>query len=154
MNELLGITLLFESLVPLEKAQKITLSVGTVTLLLTKELSDELPLDFKETRIAYDMVSAARGKFYVILKDLYPEAFWSEYKSMGITPDDFTYKFFQAHKSSTYVTEVYTEAYLGNNKISLPLTLTKMHLYFSNGLVLDYTDRISVFALKELAEVA
>ena len=46
MNELLGITLLYESLVPIEKVQHITLSVGTVTLLL----SEDLPLDFKETR--------------------------------------------------------------------------------------------------------
>lgn len=154
MNELLGITLLFESLIPIERAKQITLSVGTVTLLLSKEYSNELPLDFKETRIAYDMVSTARGKFYVILKDLCPEVFWSEYKSMDISPEDFTYEFFQSRKSTTYVTEVYTEAYIGDNKISLPLTLTKMHLYFSNGLILDYTDRISVFALNELAEVA
>lgn len=150
MNELLGITLLFESLIPIEKAQHMTLTVGPVTLLLSKEL----PLKFNETRIAYDMVSAARGKFYVILKELSPEAFWAEYKSLGISPEDFTYNFFRSRLSSTYVTEVYTEACIGDKKISLPLTLTKMHLYFSNGLILDYTDRISVFALRELAEVA
>jgi len=150
MNELLGITLLYESLIPIEKMQHITLSVGTVTLLL----SEELPLDFKETRTAYDAVSAAGGMFYVILKDLNPDAFLSEYKEMGISPDEFTYDFFRSRRSSTYVSEVYTEAYLRDKKIPLPLTLKKMHLYFANGLVLDYTDRISVFALNELAEVA
>ena len=150
MNELLGITLLYESLVPIEKVQHITLSVGTVTLLL----SEDLPLDFKETRTAYDTVPAAGGRFYVILKELNPNAFLSEYKKLGISPEDFSYEFFRMHRSSAYVTEVYTEAYIRGNKIPLPLTLKKMHLYFANGLVLDYTDRISVFALNELAEVA
>lgn len=150
MNELLGITLLYESLIPMEKMQRITFSVGTVTLLL----SEELPLDFKETRTAYDAVSAAGGRFYVILKDLNPDAFLAEYIKMGMSPKDFTYEFFRANQSSAYVTEVYTEAYIRDRKIPIPLTLKKMHLYFANGLVLDYTDRISVFALNELAEVA
>ena len=73
---------------------------------------------------------------------------------MGISPEEFTYEFFRLRRSSTYVSEVYTEAYLRNKKIPLPLTLKKMHLYFANGLVLDYTDRISIFALNKLAEVA
>lgn len=150
MNELLGITLLCESLIPIEKAKHLTFSVGTVTLLL----SEDLPLDFKETRTAYDTVSADGGRFYVILKELNPNAFLSEYKKMGISPEDFTYEFFRSHKSSTYVSEVYTEAYIHDRKVPIPLTLKKMHLYFTNGLILDYTDRISVFALNELAEVA
>lgn len=72
MNELLGITLLFESLMPIQKAEPITFSVGTVTLLLSEK---ELPLDFKETLTAYDMVSATEGRFYIILKELNPYSF-------------------------------------------------------------------------------
>lgn len=151
MNELLGITLLFESLIPIKKAEPITLSVGTVTLLFPEY---ELPLDFKEILTAYDMVLAAEGRFYIILKELDPYSSWWEYHKMGTSPSDFTYEFFRSQRDSTYVTEIYTEILHAGKKISLPLTLKKMHLYFSNGLILDYTDRISIFALNELAEVA
>ena len=151
MNELLGVTLLFESLIPIQQAEPITFSVGTVTLLLSE---NEVPLDFKETLTAYDMVSATEGRFYIILKELNPYSFLQEYKLMGISPNDFTYEFFRSQHASTYVTEVYTETLRADKKLPLPLTLKKMHLYFSNGLILDYTDRISIFALNELAEVA
>ena len=151
MNELLGITLLFESLIPIQQAEPITFSVGTVTLLLSEK---EVPLDFKETLTAYDMVSATEGRFYIILKELDPYSSWWEYHKMGTSLSDFTYEFFRSQRDSTYVTEIYTEILHAGKKISLPLTLKKMHLYFSNGLILDYTDRISIFALNELAEVA
>ena len=73
---------------------------------------------------------------------------------MGTSPSDFTYEFFRSQRDSTYVTEIYTEILHAGQKIFLPLTLKKMHLYFSNGLILDYTDRISIFALDDLVEAA
>lgn len=150
MNELIGITLLYESLIPIEAPENIRLSVGTVTLLH----SDELPLDFKETHTAMDIASDSGTRFYVILKDLNTEAFAPEYRALGLSPEHFTYEFFRSRLHDTYVTEIYTEISNATNTLCLPLTLLRMHLYFSNGLVLDYSDRISIFALNELAEAA
>jgi len=151
MNELLGITLLFESLIPIKKEEPITLSVGAVTLLLPEH---DLPLDFRESLMVYDMVLATEGQFYIILKELDPYSSWWEYQKMGTSPSDFTYEFFRSQRDSTYVTEIYTEILHAGQKIFLPLTLKKMHLYFSNGLILDYTDRISIFALDDLVEAS
>lgn len=148
MNKLSGITLLFESLEPIENPETISISVGTITLLLTQKL----PLNFKETRTSHDMKPSFGTRFYVILQDLNPDL--QAYQSVGLSPEDLTYDFFRSRISSTYVSKIYTELVRNGKKVPIPLTLKKMHLYFSNGRLLDYTNRISVFLLNELAEVA
>lgn len=83
-----------------------------------------------------------------------PRTFEEEYYKLGLNAKDLTYDFFASMLASTYVTEVYTEYLYGNPEHYLPVTLKSIQLHFSNGSFLDYSDRISIFALSDLAEVA
>ena len=78
-----------------------------------------------------------------------------EYKELGLSVSDLNYDYFAARLSDTYLAEVYTEYFYNVPKeIHLPLTLKSACLLFQDGRTLDYSDRISVFAQKQLAEVA
>ncbi|NBI90895.1 hypothetical protein D3Z45_09975 [Lachnospiraceae bacterium] len=77
-----------------------------------------------------------------------------EYRKLGLTPSALDYGFFADRYSDTYLTEVYTEYFYIQSETYLPLTLKSACLLFRDGSALDYSDRISVFAQKQLAEVA
>ena len=75
-----------------------------------------------------------------------------EYKELGLSPSDLNYDFFAKHYHDTYLAEIYTEfVYTNPKEIYLPLTLKSVSLLFQDGRTLDYSDRISVFAQKQLA---
>lgn len=149
MNELTSIELLYESLVPVEKPGSMFLSVGTVTLLSDKELH----LDFNNTLTAWFPLENAHVKLCTQLTDFEPRTFNEDYIRQGITAQDLNYCFFADRLYDTYVTEVYTEYYSGTPENYLPVTLKRIRLLFADGSFLDYSDRISIFALAELAEV-
>ena len=68
---------------------------------------------------------------------------------------DLNYDFFAKYYHETYLAEIYTEfVYTTPKEIYLPLTLKSVRLHFRDGKALDYSGRISVFAQKQLAEVA
>lgn len=77
-----------------------------------------------------------------------------ENSNMGLTAKDLTYDFFASKLASTYVTEVYTEYLTSRPETYLPVALKSIQLHFADRSFLDYSDRISIFALAELAEVA
>lgn len=75
--------------------------------------------------------------------------------TLGLLPSDLNYDFFAKNYHETYLAEIYTEfVYTTPKEIYLPLTLKSVRLHFWDGKALDYSDRISVFAQKQLAEVA
>lgn len=153
MNEIIGMTLQYESLIPIDRPKNTFLSVGTVTFLVD---GDELPLDFNITE---GSVKGNAGSIICVnaeIKDFEPEVFMDEYKELGLSPSDLNYDFFTKHFQDTYLAEAYSEYFYTDTpkEIYLPLTLKSACLLFRDGSVLDYSDRISVFAQKQLAEVA
>ena len=150
MNELEYVELSYESLIPVKDIRPLTLSVGTITFSGQQELN----MDFNHTGTDFLQFKNSYVKMHTILSDLAYEVFEDEYQKLGISEDDFTYDYFLKLKDHVCVTEVYTEFSSNRTKQFLPLTLKSMKLYFTNDRVIDYSDRISVFALAELAEVA
>ena len=150
MNELKYIELTYESLIPIKDIKPLTLSVGTVTF----SGQHDLNMDFNHTSTQFVQLKNSYVKMHTVLFDLAYEVFWDEYKKLGISPSDFTYDYFLKQKDYVCVSEVYTEFRSHKSKQFLPLTLKGMKLHFTNNRVIDYSDRISVFALAELAEVA
>lgn len=153
MNEIYSMELQYESLIPIDLPKKTFLSVGTVTFLVG---GDELPLDFNITE---GSVKGNAGSIICVnaeIKDFEPEVFMDEYRELGLSPSDLNYDFFAKHYQDTYLAEVYSEYFYTDTpkEIYLPLTLKSAVLLFQDGSVLDYSDRISVFAQKQLAEVA
>lgn len=150
MNELTGMKLIYESLVPVTNPENTFLSVGTVTLLQ----SDELPLDFNDTETVMIPLPDSRIQFEAYLRHFEPQTFLKEYRRMGLKIADLNFSFFQKHFAETFLSEVYTEyCKWGGKKLSYPLTLTNACLLFRDGSALDYSSQITVFALNELAEV-
>lgn len=150
MNELTNIALIYESLVPLTNPEKTFLTVGTVSL----DSSFELNLDFNSTYTSVNTLEDSYVELDTILTAFEPRAFEDEYQKLGFTAKDLTYDFFASSFESTYVTEVYTEYLYRQPEVYIPVTLKSIQLHFADGSFLDYSDRISVFALAELAEVA
>ena len=150
MNELTKIELIYESLVPVADPDKTFLSVGTVTLSSFYELN----LDFNSTCTSIVQKEDSYVELYTMLTDFDPRTFEEEYQKLGLSEKDFTYDFFASEMESTYVTEVYTEYLTSSPETYLPVTLKSIQLHFADGSFLDYSDRISIFALAELAEVA
>lgn len=153
MNGIYGMALQYESLIPIDRPQKTFLSVGTVTFLID---GNELPLDFNITESS---VEGNAGSIICVgaeIKDFAPEVFMDEYKELGLSASDLNYDFFTKHYQDTYLAEVYSEYFYTDTpkETYLPLTLKSVCLLFQDGNVLDYSDRISVFAQKQLAEVA
>lgn len=151
MNELIGMKLIYESLIPVTNPDNTFLSVGTVTFLQNKELN----LDFNETTTTIFPLPDSRILLETFLRDFEPQTFLEEYGSQGLKISDLNFAFFLKHFSETYLSEVYTE-YCSRNgeEFSYPLTLTNAYLLFRDSSVLDYSSRITVFALNELSEVA
>ena len=150
MNELEKIELIYESLVPVPDPDQTFLSVGTVTLLLSAEIN----LDFNTTGTTVIPKKDSYVELHTTLSSFEPRTFEEEYYKLGLNAKDLTYDFFASMLASTYVTEVYTDYLYGNPEHYLPVTLKSIQLHFSNGSFLDYSDRISIFALSDLAEVA
>ena len=163
MNLLTNIELLYETLVPIARPDKTFLSVGRVTLSsfqkqpdLKKQncfLNTELNLDFNCTCASF----CQKGTHVVIhasLTEFEPGTFEDEYRKLGLTAKDLNYDLFASLLPSTYVTEVYTEYVNRSPEFYFPVTLKSIQLHFADGSFLDYSDRISVFALAELAKVA
>ncbi len=151
MNEIYGMELQYESLIPIDRPKDTFLSVGTVTFLMDGE---ELPLDFSITETSIEGNAGSIIRLNVIIKDFEPQVFMDEYQKCGLAPSDLNFDFFAARYCDTYLTEVYTEYFYTENETCLPLTLKSACLIFNNGSSLNYSDRISVFAQKQLAEVA
>ena len=150
MNELIKIELLYESLVPITDPDKTFLSVGTITLSSLHDLN----LDFNSTCTSVRQLEDSYVELHTTLTEFEPRTFEEEYQKLGITATDLTYEFFASKLTSTYVTEVYTEYLTCHPETYLPVTLKSIQLHFADGRFLDYSDRISIFALAELAEVA
>ncbi len=153
MSEIYGMGLRYESLIPVDRPKDTFLSVGTVTFLIEGK---ELPLDFNITEGGTEGNAGSIVSVNAEIKDFEPEIFIDEYRERGLSPSDLNYDYYAARLSDTYLAEVYTE-YLYTDtpkEIYLPLTLKSACLLFQDGRALDYSDRISVFAQKNLAEVA
>lgn len=150
MNELTKIELIYESLVPVANPDETFLSVGTVSL----DSSFELNLDFNSTITSVRQLEDSYVELYTTLATFEPRTFEDEYQKLGFSAKDLTYDFFASGFASTYVTEVYTEYLYRQPEVYLPVTLKSIQLHFADGSFLDYSDRISIFALAELAEVA
>lgn len=152
MNGIYGMALQYESLIPIDRPQKTFLSVGTITFLIEGK---ELPLDFNITEGGTKGNAGSIVSINAEIKDFAPEVFMDEYKELGLSSSDLNYDFFAKYYHETYLAEIYTEfVYTTPKEIYLPLTLKSARLLFRDGSVLDYSDRISVFAQKQLAEVA
>ena len=149
MNGIYGMALVYESLIPIQNPKDSFLSVGTVTM---EDSELELHLDFNETSFTTGEDSIVT--FTTTLRRFEPRTFLEEYLAAGLSPSDLTYDFFAARLHETYLTEVYTEYIFCTTEAMAPLTLKSVQLLFQDGSFLDYSDRISVFALNELAEVA
>ena len=150
MKELTNISLLFESLVPVKNPEKTMLSVGTISLTAINEIN----LDFSCTSTSCYTKNRSYVELRTTLSEFEPQTFEDEYAKMGLTAKDLTYDFFASIFAKTYVTEVFSEYYTSHPERHIPITLKSMQLHFADGSFLDYSDRISVFALAELAEVA
>lgn len=153
MNEIYGMGLQYESLIPVDRPKDTFLSVGTVTFLIEGK---ELPLDFNITEGGTEGNAGSIISVNAEIKDFEPEIFIDEYRELGLSPSDLNYDYFAVRLSDTYLAEVYTE-YLYTDtpkEIYLPLTLKSACLLFQDGRSLDYSGRISVFAQKQFAEVA
>lgn len=153
MNGIYGMELKYESLIPVARPEDTFLSVGTVTFLMEGK---ELPLDFNITEGGTEGSAGSIMRLSALVKDFEPQVYMEEYRELGLTPSALDYDFFADRYSDTYLTEVYTEYfYTDTPKESyLPLTLKSACLLFQDGRVLDYSERISVLAQKQLAEVA
>lgn len=150
MHGLERIELQYESLIPVDIPSKTFLSVGTITLTSDYELN----LDFNETRTSWHQRKDHIIDLETTLADFEPRTFEDEYLKLGLKPSDLVYEYFADMMDKCYVTEVYTEYVSRDSNRYLPLTLKGIQLFFSNGKSLDYSDRISIFALADLAKVA
>ena len=153
MNEIYGMELKYESLIPIDRPKDTFLSVGTVTFLIEGK---ELPLDFNITEGGTEGNAGSIIRLNALIKEFEPQVYMEEYRKLGLTPSALDYGFFAGRYPDTFLTEVYTE-YLYTDtpkEIYLPLTLKSACLLFRDGSALDYSGRISVFAQKQLAEVA
>ena len=131
MNEIYSMELQYESLIPIDCPKDTFLSIGT-----------------KGNAGSIICVNAE-------IKDFDPEVFMDEYKELGLSSSDLNYDFFAKYYHETYLAEIYTEfVYTTPKEIYLPLTLKSVRLHFRDGKALDYSGRISMFAQKQLAEVA
>lgn len=151
MNEIMEMSLTYESLVPIPNPEDTFLSVGTVTF---QDSAMELHLDFNETRTSYEKSQDSIVTFQTTLCNFEPNTFLDEYRANGLKPSDLNYDFFAARLKETYLTEVYTEYCYRNTRLFVPLTLKSAQLTFRDNRSLDYSDHISIFALDQLAEVA
>lgn len=151
MNGIYGMALVYESLIPVNNLEDTFLSVGTVTM---QDSERELNLDFNETCSSCERAENGIVTFTTSLCCFEPGTFLEEYLAAGLSPSDLTYDFFAARLQDTYLTEVYTECVYCMDEVPIPLTLKSAQLLFQDGHFLDYSERISVFALKELAEAA
>lgn len=153
MNELYGMELQYESLIPIDRPKNTSLSVGTVTFLMN---GDELPLDFNVTEGGTEGNAGSIIRINALIKDFEPQVFMDEYKELGLSPSDLNYDFFAKYYHDTYLAEIYSEFFYADTpkEVYLPLTLKSVRLLFRDGKVLDYSDRISIFAQIQLAEVA
>ena len=150
MNELKTIELIYESLVPVKNPHKTILSVGTVTLTSFNDIN----LDFNRTSTSFRRLSHSYVELRTTLDEFEPKTFEDEYKAMGLTAKELTYDYFASLKDRTVVTEVFTEFIRCKTNYYIPLTLKSFQLHFADGSYLDYSDRISIFALAELAKAA
>lgn len=150
MHGLERIELQYESLIPVDIPSKTFLSVGTITLTSDYELN----LDFNETHTSWHQRKDHIIDLETTLADFEPRTFEDEYLKLGLKPSDLVYEYFANMMDKSYVTEVYTEYVSRDSNRYLPLTLKGIQLFFSNGKSLDYSDRISIFALADLAKVA
>jgi len=150
MNELKTIELIYESLVPVKNPYNTMLSVGTVTFTSFNEIN----LDFNFTSTSFRKLNHSYVEIQTTLDEFEPKTFEDEYKVMGLTAKDLNYDYFASQKDTTVVTEIFTEFILCKTNRYIPVTLKSVQLHFADGSFLDYSDRISVFALAELAEVA
>ena len=152
MNGIYGMELEYESLTPIDRPKDTFLSIGTVTFLMEGK---ELPLDFNITEGGTEGNAGSIIRVNAEIKDFDPEVFMDEYKELGLSSSDLNYDFFAKYYHETYLAEIYTEfVYTTPKEIYLPLTLKSVRLHFRDGKALDYSGRISVFAQKQLAEVA
>lgn len=151
MNGIYGMELQYESLIPIARPKDTFLSVGTVTFLMEGK---ELPLDFNITEGGVEGSAGNIIRLNALVKDFEPQVYMDEYRALGLNASDLTYGFFAARHSDTYLTEVYTEYFYIKDESYLPLTLKSACLLFRDGSSLDYSGRITVFAQKQLAEVA
>lgn len=153
MNGIYGMELQYESLIPIARPKDTFLSVGTVTFLMDGK---ELPLDFRITEGGTEGNAGSIIHVNARILDFDPEIFMDEYKKLGLSPSDLNYGFFAKRYHDIYLAEVYSEYFYTNTpkEVYLPLTLKSACLLFQDGKMLDYSGRISVFAQKQLAEVA
>lgn len=151
MNGLYGMELQYESLIPIDRPKDTFLSIGTVTFLIG---GNELPLDFNITEGGTEGNAASIIRINACIKDFEPQVFMEEYQKLGLAPSALNYDFFAGRYSETCLAEIYTEYFILQSETCLPITLKSAVLLFQDGSVLDYSDRISVFAQKQLAEVA
>lgn len=151
MNGIYGMELQYESLIPVERTKDTFLSVGTVTFLIN---GDELPLDFNITEGGVEGNDGDTVWLHALIKDFEPQVYMDEYWKLGLKASDLDYGFFADRHSDTYLLEAYAEFFYTGNTVYLPITLKSACLLFQDGSTLDYSDRISVFAQKQLAEVA
>lgn len=146
---LTGMNLTYQTLIPFSDHKNYQLSVGTVTLLLP----EELPLDFNTTMGCCYAQADGTSVLEVEIREPETETFLLEYRKLGILPAQFTYELFSSRHASATIAEIYTELYQIHSEVTIPLTLTSVHLLFSDGSILDYSDRIGIHALWQLAEV-
>ena len=153
MNEIYSMELQYESLIPIDCPKDTFLSIDTVTFLIG---GNELPLVFNITEGGTKGNAGSIICVNAEIKDFEPEVFMDEYRELGLSPSDLNYDFFTKHYQDTYLAEVYSEYFYTDTpkETYLPLTLKSACLLFRDGSVLDYSGRISVFAQKQLAEVA
>ena len=151
MNGIYGMELEYESLIPIDRPKDTFLSIGTVTFLIEGK---ELPLDFNITEGGTEGSAGSIIRLNALIKEFEPQVYMEEYLKLGLTPSALDYGFFADRYPATYLTEVNTEYFYIQSETYLPLTLKSACLLFRNGRALDYSDRISVFAQKQLAEAA
>lgn len=151
MNGIYGMELEYESLIPIDRPKDTFLSIGTVTFLIEGK---ELPLDFNITEGGTEGSDGSIIRLNALIKEFEPQVYMEEYRKLGLTPSALDYGFFADRYPDTYLTEVYTEYFYIQSETYLLLTLKSACLLFRDGSALDYSGRISVFAQKQLAEVA
>lgn len=151
MNEIYGMELQYESLIPIDRPKNTFLSIDTVTFLIEGK---ELPLDFCITEGGTEGNAGSIICVNVWIRDFEPETFMNEYRKLGLLPSDLNYDFFTEHYLDTYLAEVYTDYYYTDTpeEVYLPLVLKSAFLLFQDGKVLDYSNRISESVQRQLAD--
>lgn len=147
---LTGMNLTYQTLEPLKDAEKYQLSVGTITLLFPQELS----LSFNSTEETCLPQSDGTCLLEVAVRELKQVTFLKIYRKLALLPTTFTYHYLASHQESITISEIFTKFCNVNTRQSVPLTLKNIHLLFSDGSTLDFSSRISVFVLWQLAEAA